>query len=198
MSLESQFVTVQRELDVISVMWKSNDVKGMYQEESYMNFLKEYNALVESMREELIVLRISEKDKNARAVRLLAKLIVLRDTFKMYLPAPTPPRSRQEIQDSKSESQKHFEQFLHDRVRHRSDGYSEVTGEIVSLKEIHKCYKRWCDVKNIKRLIDFKEIEAYCETFFGGSQGKKVYQHLRVFVEEEDVEEFDKEHLENS
>ena len=44
--------------------------------------------------------------------------------------------------------------------------------------------------------MDTKEIEHKCEEAFGDSRGKKIYTHIKVFMEEEDVEEFDKQHEE--
>ena len=42
--------------------------------------------------------------------------------------------------------------------------------------------------------MDPKELEHRCEEAFGDSRGKKVYTHIRVFKEESDLDEFDKEH----
>jgi hypothetical protein len=89
-----------------------------------------------------------------------------------------------------------FAKFRMDRIRERRDGYDEVIGEKVTIKEILKCYKRWADVTNTTR-IEAKEVEYRCEELFGDSHGKKMYEHIRVFLEEEDVEEFDKLHAEN-
>jgi P4 family phage/plasmid primase-like protien len=115
-----------------------------------------------------------------------------------YIPnglQPEPAIVKQESEKYKADYDS-FAKFRMERIRERRDGYNEVTGEKVSIKEILKCYKRWADTTNTKR-IEAKEIEYRCEELFGDSHGKKVYEHIRVFLEEEDVEEFDKQHAEN-
>jgi Ni,Fe-hydrogenase I large subunit len=105
-----------------------------------------------------------------------------------------------EISRDKSPSFPHKEfldKFVRERVRHAKQGYPEVMMELVSIKEMVKGFKRWADSNGVKR-VEQSEILGYCEETFGDSRGKQVYQNLRVFLEEEDVEEFDKEHLENS
>jgi P4 family phage/plasmid primase-like protien len=115
-----------------------------------------------------------------------------------YIPnglQPEPPIVRQESEKYKADYDS-FAKFRMERIRERRDGYTEVTGEKVNIKEIHKCYRRWADVTNTKRM-EAKELEHRCEEAFGDSHGKKVYEHIRVFLEEEDVEAFDKQHAEN-
>ena len=183
MSLEKQFHEVHRQLSKISDAWEKR-AEGV-EREKYMVFLKEFLSLTESLREELIVLRLSNKPTNAKAVRLLAKLIRLRENYWLVEPSV--------IRTATWRPRDSFGLFVANRVRQRKDGYPEVTGELVSLKEIYKCYKRWCDVECFRRAEE-KEIEQRCEGTFGDSQGKRIYHHIRVFLEEEDVEEFDKQH----
>jgi hypothetical protein len=47
------------------------------------------------------------------------------------------------------------------------------------------------------RRMEMKELEHRCEDAFGDSKGKKIYHHIRVFEDDGDVEEFDKQHAEN-
>jgi len=115
-----------------------------------------------------------------------------------YIPnglQPEPAVVKQESEKYKADYDS-FAKFRMDRIRERSNGYNEVTGEKVSIKEIAKCYKRWADLTNTKRM-EAKELEHRCEEGFGDSHGKKVYEHIRVFLEEEDVDEFDRLHMEN-
>lgn len=143
----------------------------------------------------------------ARDNNLDEKLMSWREPFLSYLVhlyeteyipnglMPEPPIIKQESERYKTDYDS-FAKFRIDRIRERRDGYNEVTGEKVTLKEIVKCYKRWADLTSTKRM-DAKELEHRCEEAFGNSHGKKVYEHIRVFLEEEDVEEFDKLHAEN-
>lgn len=108
---------------------------------------------------------------------------------------PEPPIVKQESEKYKADYDS-FAKFRMERIRERRDGYNEVTGDKVSIKEILKCYKHWADATGTKRM-EMKELEHRCEEAFGDSHGKKVYEHIRVFLEEEDVEEFDKLHTEN-
>ncbi len=126
----------------------------------------------------------------------LSYLVHLYET--QYIPEgllPEPPIVKQESEKYKADYDS-FAKFRMDRIRERRDGYAEVTNEKVSIKEISKCYKRWADVTNTKRM-EAKELEYRCEEAFGDSHGKKIYEHIRVFLEEEDVEAFDKQHAEN-
>lgn len=139
--------------------------------------------------------------------RLEEKMLTWREPFLSYLVhlyeteyipnglQPEPAIVKQESEKYKADYDS-FAKFRMERIRERRDGFNEVTGEKVSIKEILKCYKRWADVTNTKR-IEAKEIEYRCEELFGDSHGKKVYEHIRVFLEEEDVEEFDRLHAEN-
>lgn len=64
--------------------------------------------------------------------------------------------------------------------------------EKVTLKEIIKAFNRWSVVSGAKKL-KAEELEKLCEEHFGDSRGKREYIHLRVFLDEEDLEEFDNE-----
>ena len=64
---------------------------------------------------------------------------------------------------------------------------------MVILKDIAKCYKRWADATGARKM-DMNELENRCEEAFGDSRGKRSYSHIRVFLEDEEVEEFDKNH----
>jgi hypothetical protein len=66
---------------------------------------------------------------------------------------------------------------------------------VVILKDIAKCYKRWADATGARKM-DMNELENRCEEAFGDSRGKRTYSHIRVFLEDEEVEEFDKVHAE--
>jgi P4 family phage/plasmid primase-like protien len=115
-----------------------------------------------------------------------------------YIPnglQPEPAIIKQESEKYKSDYDS-FAKFRMDRIRERKDGYNELANEHVSIKEINKCYKRWADTMGIKRM-ELKELEHRCEDAFGDSKGKKVYHHIRVFEDDGDVEEFDKQHAEN-
>jgi hypothetical protein len=85
-----------------------------------------------------------------------------------------------------------FSVFVKERVRQSCDGYPEVNGECVSLKEILKAYTRWSVHVKAKK-IDIKDLEQLANHHFGESKTCKYY-HLRVFLDDEDLEEFDKEH----
>jgi hypothetical protein len=44
--------------------------------------------------------------------------------------------------------------------------------------------------------MDLREMEHRCDEAFGDSRGKGLYKYIRVFLDEEDLEDFDKEHEE--
>lgn len=116
-----------------------------------------------------------------------------------YIPhglSPEPAVIKQESEKYKADHDT-FAKFRMERIRERRDGYEEVTNNTVNLKDIFKCYKRWAESTGAKR-TDMNELEKRCEDAFGDSRGKKVYTHIRVFLEEEEVEEFDRLHNENN
>ena len=105
---------------------------------------------------------------------------------------PEPAIIKQESEKYKSDHDS-FAKFRSERIRERRDGFDEVTNNVVILKEIAKCYKRWADATGARKL-DLNELENRCEEAFGDSRGKRTYSHIRVFLEDEEVEEFDKTH----
>lgn len=92
-----------------------------------------------------------------------------------------------------------FKQFCKDRIRSVRDGYSELMTEKVPLKEIKKAYNRWAVLSGKRQFAQMtKDTQAHfieiCEENFGDSRGTNIYQGFRVFLDEEDLEDFDKEH----
>lgn len=88
-----------------------------------------------------------------------------------------------------------FAKFRIERVRELRDGYEELLNNNVNLTDIHRLYKSWSKDSGARQL-DLKEIEKRCEESFGNSRGKKIYSHIRIFKNEEDMDDFEKEHNE--
>ena len=87
-----------------------------------------------------------------------------------------------------------FEKFCEERIRcFRRDKICELISEKVTVKEILKAYNRWVATSAAKKL-DLRVLEAFCDEKFGDSRGTGVYRGLRVFLDEEDLEEFDKQY----
>jgi len=123
----------------------------------------------------------------------LAYLVHLYETE--YIPnglKPEPSVVKQESEKYKTDHDS-FAKFRLERIRELRDGFTEVTNETVTLKEIIKAQSSWAVATGGKKM-DPKELEHRCEEAFGDSRGKKVYTHIRVFKEESDVDEFDTEH----
>jgi P4 family phage/plasmid primase-like protien len=144
---------------------------------------------------------VKDKDLDSKLTNLreafLALLVHIYETE--YIPngiSPEPDIVKQQSERYKADFDV-FAAFRSDRIRERRNGYEELTNEVVALKDIAKAYRRWADATSSKKM-DVKEIEHKCEEAFGDSRGKKIYTHIRVFMEEEDVEEFDKLHEENA
>jgi P4 family phage/plasmid primase-like protien len=115
-----------------------------------------------------------------------------------YIPnglQPEPAIIKQESEKYKADHDA-FAKFRSERIRESKDGYTEVIGEKVTLKEMMKAYNKWQLTSNSKKM-DSKELEHRCEEAFGDPQGKHEYSHIRVFLDEDDLEEFDKQHTEN-
>lgn len=116
-----------------------------------------------------------------------------------YIPnglQPEPPVIKQESEKYKADHDA-FAKFRSERIRELRDGYTEVTNEKVSLKEMLKAYNRWAISQPGIKKTDIKEIEMRCEEAFGDSRGRREYSHIRVFLDEEDLDEFEKQHAEN-
>lgn len=92
-----------------------------------------------------------------------------------------------------------FKRFCKERVRSVRDGFSELMTEKVTLKEIKKAYNRWAVLSGKRYFAQMtKDTQAHfveiCEETFGDSRGTNIYQGFRVFLDEDDLEDFDKEH----
>jgi P4 family phage/plasmid primase-like protien len=108
---------------------------------------------------------------------------------------PEPAIIKQESEKYKADHDS-FAKFRSERIRELKHGYPEVTNEKVTLKEIVKAYNRWL-VSGGGKKMDTKELENRCEEAFGDSRGKREYSHIRVFLDDEDLEEFEKQHAES-
>ena len=107
---------------------------------------------------------------------------------------PEPAIVKQESEKYKADHDA-FAKFRSERIRELRDGYTELTGEKVTIKEMMRAYNKWYVAAGGKKL-DAKEMEHRCEEAFGDSRGKREYSHIRVFLEEEDLEEFERQHEE--
>jgi hypothetical protein len=142
------------------------------------------------------------KDEN-----LDARIMTWREPFLSYLVHiyeteyiphglhPEPAIVKQESDKYKADHDS-FAKFRFERVRELRDGYTEVTNEKVKLKDIIKAYNKWQITSNSKKM-DANELEHRCEEAFGDSRGKREYSHIRVFLDEDDLEDFDRQHAEN-
>lgn len=107
---------------------------------------------------------------------------------------PEPAVVKQESEKYKSDHDS-FAKFRSERIRELRNGFTELTNQKVSLKEIVKAYSRWL-LTGGGRKMDARELEHRCEEAFGDSRGKREYSHIRVFLDEDDLEEFDRQHNE--
>ena len=112
-----------------------------------------------------------------------------------YIPhalQPEPAVIKQESEKYKADHDS-FAKFRSERIRELRDGFTEVTNEKVTIKEVVKAYNRWI-VSGGGKKMDAKELEHRCEEAFGDSRGKKEYSHIRIFLDEDDLEEFERQH----
>ena len=87
-----------------------------------------------------------------------------------------------------------FNQFCKERVRGVRGGYTKLVNEKTTLKELFKAYNRWQATSGSgAKKIDIKLFETLCDEAFGDSRGKQVYCHIRVFLDEDDLEDFEAE-----
>ena len=110
---------------------------------------------------------------------------------------PEPAVVKQESERYKADHDA-FAKFRSERIRELRNGFTEVTNEKVTLKEILKAYNRWAVSQPGLKKTDAKELEMRCEEAFGDSRGKREYSHIRVFLDDDDLEEFEKQHDEQN
>ena len=92
------------------------------------------------------------------------------------------------------EENKHLKQFCEERVRHCGHKeIPEILDSQVDLRELVKAYTRWAIGKEDAPKTNKEEIERFFTKEFLYNRTIK-FLHMRVFLDEEDVEEFDKEH----
>lgn len=82
-----------------------------------------------------------------------------------------------------------FKQFLTDRVR-------PCPGEFATFKELYKAFTRWAittrEVFQPSKKIPVVDFRMLCDKHFGYVLTEKGYPHTKVFLDEEDVEEWEK------
>jgi phage/plasmid-associated DNA primase len=115
-----------------------------------------------------------------------------------YIPhglQPEPAVIKQESERYKADHDA-FAKFRSERIREGVNRYPELVNASITLKEILKAYNRWIVTSGAKKM-DLREMEHRCDEAFGDSRGKGIYKYIRVFLDEEDLEDFDKEHDEH-
>jgi hypothetical protein len=85
-----------------------------------------------------------------------------------------------------------FTKFCDERVREARHGFPELIGGVFTLKDLMKAYNRWAVTSRACKLSAV-EIELLANRRFGESKTKS-WPHITVFLDDEDVEEFDKRH----
>ena len=156
---------------------------------------KEEEKLAPKIREEQLVLGVMKRESSAALIRYQAKLQILVERTKALFLETVKDDLQSGSADEQAAKQRNLSwiAFLKGRVRTLADGFECLANEKTTLKEIVKAYNRWQVAGGYRKKMDAKEIQELAEKEFGDSRGQKEYSHLRVFYDEEDVEEFDKE-----
>ena len=90
-----------------------------------------------------------------------------------------------------------FAKFCSERIRkYHKDKYPELLNDKFTVKEILKAYNKW-SITSAGKKMELRELEHRCDEVFGDSRGTGVYRGIRVFLDEDDLEEFDRQHEEN-
>jgi P4 family phage/plasmid primase-like protien len=106
----------------------------------------------------------------------------------------------------KEESEKYkenfdsFAKFRNERFRELKNGFQELVGEHTEFNNIKKAYKTWMadQMGTAGKALGPKDLFNKCVDAFGAPADEKTFLHIRVFFQESDVEEFDKEHADLS
>lgn len=115
-----------------------------------------------------------------------------------YIPSglrPEPPIVKEESEKYK-ENFDSFAKFRNDRFRELKNGFQELVGEHVEFNDIKKAYKTWMadQMGTAGKALNPKDLMNKCVDAFGEPADGKTFLHIRVFFQESDVEEFDKDH----
>jgi P4 family phage/plasmid primase-like protien len=80
-----------------------------------------------------------------------------------------------------------YAKFRNDRIR-------KVAGEQTELKTIQRAYSQWLsDARRSGSRMNPKELQTRLNDEFGDPSDGKTYRHVRVFFDDQDVEDYDKE-----
>lgn len=136
------------------------------------------------------------------------KLMTWREPFLSYLVhlyendyitnglQPEPVIIKQESERYKADHDA-FAKFCSERIRkYDKDKYPELLNDKFTVKEILKAYNKWI-ITSAGKKMELRELEHRCDEVFGDSRGTGVYRGIRVFLDEDDLEEFDRQHEEN-
>ena len=99
---------------------------------------------------------------------------------------PVPDIVKKTAMDYK-ETYDSYAKFRNDRIR-------KVTGQKTELKHIQRAYSQWLsDGRRSGSRMNPKELQTRLNDEFGEPSDGKTYNHLMVFFDDQDVEDFDKE-----
>jgi len=158
-------------VNILGNFYKKSE--SVIQGEEILRVMKSYHAtyhkLIPKIKEEQLYLSASHRESSAALVRLHAKLQVAVQQMKEEIEgfaSPVLPSS--------------WPLFIKERVR------DDPTGK-TTVKEVLKAYNRWIITSGAKKLT-LQEIDALCKTSF---KGKGMTYDVIVFLDEEDLEEYD-------
>lgn len=93
-----------------------------------------------------------------------------------------------------------FNEFRNQRFRELKNGYHELVGEHAEFSDICRAYKTYSADNYTsgvyRRILSQRQLYEFCVSAFGEPSDSQTFLHIRIFLFESDVEEFDKEHEE--
>ena len=90
--------------------------------------------------------------------------------------------------DDYKESNDSFAKFENDRIRK----VNPLEGVKITFKEIDRSYRKWVvDVANGARKLNQQDLLKRVNDEYGEPEDGKYYRDRKVFLSEEDVEEYD-------
>ena len=153
---------------------------------------REQETLVSRFNIERKFLEMMKRESSTRLIRIQAQLSELRDKW------------RRRLDDKYKEESilvgwiyMEFQDFCAKRVRHLNDGYPEVANKIVTSDEFYKCYRRWANYYGRKKVPQV-ELDVLCEIRYGDGNARRIWRNMAVFLEPEDVDDFDRRHDANT
>ncbi len=104
------------------------------------------------------------------------------------------PNGVEPVPDIVKRAANEYKETYDSYAKFRNDRIRKVTGQKTELKHIQRAYSQWLsDGRRSGSRMNPKELQTRLNDEFGDPADGKTYNHVMVFFDDQDVEDFDKE-----